>query len=242
MSSNAATLLVELIDSYAVPPNHKAQTAFGFDNAHDIDAWREHIEALTLVRNVDDAIRDMAAQGDPVDIFVPSVPHWYAGVGMASTPWGSTHATERAICPPEHRKMLKALALLIDAQGRSLDITEADRRALSDVLDEAAELLEASQTMPPSARSYLRALIDRARFLLEALDTYGAESVRAVVLELGGAMVMEGGRASAEGDQPTAKRWWSSAHLLVAGFLGGMGSEGASAITTGISAVAKQLG
>lgn len=111
-------------------------------------------------------------------------------------------------------------------------------QTLKDVITEARVLLEEDTTVPPDVRAYLQATLGRAEFLLANLETYGAETLRSVAMELGGAMVQQGAAAEAAGDKGTASRWHSIAQLTMAGFAGGMGGHGANAVTAGVGKVA----
>lgn len=242
MPKNAAYLLHDLLEAYTLQPGQRPQQVRGFDNEHDTAAWRRHIEELTLVRNVDDILRAMAQDGQDVAPFRDCIGYWYAGIGMAQTPWNfKDPAAVRAACPQEKLNLLHALALIIDLRGR-LDVDKDEQRTLADVLDQAAELLkEDSDQIPTEIRGYLRALIDRARFILDNLDRFGAETLRSVALELGGAMSVQAARTE-QSDPEKSQRWRTAAWMLVAGFMGGAGEGAAGAIGGAVSEGIKQLG
>ncbi|UAL31540.1 hypothetical protein K8W59_08950 [Nocardioides rotundus] len=144
---------------------------------------------------------------------------------MAKTPWDNGISKNRVACDPPSLNMLKSLGLLIDAQPH-LVIGEDERRSLADVLEEAEKILQDDvDKIPVDAQRYLAALIQRARFLVENLDKYGAETVRSVALELSGAMHLQADRAEGDRDTTMAKRWRSGAKMIGTGFMTGTSTE-----------------
>jgi hypothetical protein len=237
---NSAKLLADMLDSFTVPRNSAAQSVHGFESANDLPAWRRHIEALALVRTVEDTLLGMRAAGKDVEVFEHCLPGWWAGVGMATTPWGSATGSARSACSDHDLAMLKALAFAIDANGYT-SIDEYTRRTLADVLEEAETLLDDDSNVPADVATYLGGLLRRARMVLDNVHTYGADALRSVATELGGAMVMQGQRAKEAGDEPTGNRWQANAYLAMAGFFGGLGSESAGALIAGVGKAAKQI-
>lgn len=236
LTRNSAHLLAELLESLAVPPSTQPQTVHGFKNELDVDAWRNHVEQMNLVRAVDDHLRALRLTQDTT-VFDGSVPHWYAGVGFASTPWDGVTSKARRACTPEHLNLLRALGMLIDARPH-LAITEEDRRSLLDVIEEARALLADDDSMASDIQAYLALLLQRAAFLLDNLEKYGAEPIRAVAFELGGAMYTQSQR---EPDPDKKQRWSAAAWGFVTGFLTRSGSNSAdvlmSAAENGIKAI-----
>ncbi|UUW88451.1 hypothetical protein [Pimelobacter simplex] len=238
LTRNAAHLLADLLESLVVPPNTHPQSVHGFESETDIDAWREHVERLNLARTVDDHVRTLALTQN-AGVFESSVPHWYAGIGFATTPWDmAQNQRHRAACPPEHLNMLRALAMVIDATPH-LEIREEDRRSLLDVIAEARTLLDEDTSMAQDVRLYLAMLLQRAAFLLDNLEKYGAEPIRAVALELGGAMYTQAQREPEEGKK---SRWSAAAWGFVTGFLSRSGVNSADALAGAAEAGLKAIG
>lgn len=234
---NAAYLLRDLIESLDVPRHQAPETVRGFGDSNDVSAWRQHAESLLLARSVDDHVQGLAAVGEDVSIFVQSVPTWYAAVGMAATPWGSRADQTRRACEPVHMNMLTALAMLIDARPH-LAIDVENQRSLADVIEEARGLLADDNTIDEYVRVYLAGLLDRAAFLLDNIEKYGAESLRSVALELGGAYYIQ---AEREPDEAKKSRWRSAAWGFVGGFMSSGGGETAKALGRAGTAAAKQI-
>lgn len=220
MTPNAAYLLADLIQTYNLGTNDTPGYKRGFANINDLESWRRHNTAANLVQTVDFTMTALRTAGVTTDPFDPSLSSWYAAVHFAATPWGQGAGTNRTACEDVDIRMLRALGGLIDAHT-NLDITEQDRRGLIDVLDEALELITQDTALPPEVRGYLEALLQRARMVIENVETYGPEAVRQVALELSGAMSLQADRVASAGDQPTARRWRTVATMLAIGFVGG---------------------
>jgi hypothetical protein len=225
MTRNAAHLLVDLINSYEVPPSTQPQSTRGF-NSGSTPEWRNHIEVLNLVRQLDALIEGMERDGRNVAVFKDFVPAWYGGVYVMNPNWnGGGSNKPRPTCSKQAVAMLGAFALLLDANPY-LEIGEEERRSLRDVLGEAEELLASErEAIPSDIRAYLQSLLARASYALDGLDTYGAENLRSFVMELSGAMNLQAQASEGRGDQPTAKRWRDAAWMLAAGFFTGSSTE-----------------
>lgn len=239
ITKNPAHLLAELLESLKVPPNTHAQTVHGFQSALDIESWRRHVDRLLLVRSVDEHLRVLALSQD-TSVFEPSLPYWYAGVGMATTPWDSAHSTKtpRRACPPEHLSLLRALGMLIDARPH-LSVDEADRRSLLDVIEEAKSILDSDDAMDPVIRDYLTRLLQRISFVLDNLERYGAEPLRALAFELAGAMYSQ---AIREREEPKRRRWAALGWGFVGAFLGRSAEGGADDVNALIEHGLKAIG
>lgn len=213
--TNAAYRLASLLESYAVPAQATPESVREFGGPADVDAWRRHNGATELVRTVDYTLQGMNAAGENVDMFLAALPRWYTGVHFATTPWGSAVGGVRAACDDGDLNLLRALGLVID-QGRSLNLGEEERRTLVDVLDEARRLLENdSDHIPADIKRYLWGLLLRAQMLVHNLDDYGAEAVRAVILELGGAMTAQAAQAHQPERSGSSQKWVATAlHMI----------------------------
>ena len=241
MTQNAAALLAKLLQEYEVPKGSTTEATRGFESIDDLGAWRRQYDAAHLMSLVDDTLQGMAAGGEDITMFSGALPRWYAGVFMASTPWGQRPNSNVAACGQGDIDLPKALGLLIRS-GAPVILTEDDRRSLSDVLQHAQELLEANeQDMPDDVRRYLHGLICRARMIVDNIDMYGHEAVRQVALELGGAFTLQAERAERQGDPQSASKWRSAATTLTIGFMGGFGGTTGGAIAAGAGTVIKQL-
>lgn len=243
-TANAATQLADLLKSYATPNNVTPESQRGFSNANDLAAWRNHNAACELVRSVDNILIGMEAAGDDVDHFLSVLPTWYAGVHFATTPWGTRPNPQskgtRAAATPQSISMLRALGSVLRAQG-SLTIEEDARRTLVDTLEQARAIIESDlDTFTPDVRHYLLALLHRAEAVAGQAETYGAERVREVALELGGAVLTHA--EAVEGNDPQkAGRLRAIGHMLVGGFMGRFGEQGADALTKGVSEATKMI-
>jgi hypothetical protein len=243
MTQNAAFLLADALESYAVPGNTTPERVRGFEGPNDIDAWRRHNAAVDLVRAVDHLLTGMRAAGEDVSMFDAALPRWYSGTYMATTPWGSKQngGGPRLVCPEHDVHLLRALGAIING-WEPIKLDEADQRTLSDVLKQARELLEEeSDSLPRDVRYYLWGLIQRAQMVVDNLEGYGPEAVRQVALELGGAMIVQAAHADSSGEGEKASRWRSAGYLLVGGFLTRFGDTGANALMKGAGHVVKQL-
>lgn len=227
MTKNAAFLLADLIEQWATPTNVPPEKVRGFKNTNDLNAWRVHTRAADLVRTVDETLQGMTANGEDVSPFMDSLPRWYAAVHFAAIPWGKTEqrtdVTDRPLCPRADISLLRALGLVIDTSG-GLDISDADQRSLVDTLREAQSLLEEDEDLDKEIKRYLLGLVGKANLVLANLSTYGAEAVRHVALELGGALTVQAVRAEAAGDRSRAVRIQAAAWNLLIGFVGGSAS------------------
>ena len=244
MTQNAAYQLATLLHSYAAPSMTRPEDARGFGGIDDLDSWRKHAEAVELVRIVDHTLQGMDAAGVAVEMFIPAVPRWYAGVCFAKLPWGSTTSGNgmRPVCDPADIALLEALGLVVKTGG-ALELNEEERRSLADVLAQARDLIENDTTdMPADVRHYLWGLITRAEMIVKNLEEYGTETVRQVAFELGGAMTAQAERADAHGQEQRAGKWRAAAKHLMIGFMGGAGSNAADQLTQAAEHVAKQLG
>lgn len=242
---NAAYLLSDALRGWQVPPGERPQQRRGFRDEGDLDAWRGFTQQADLVRTIDSTLQGMDADGQFVEMFLDALPRWYAGVYMAATPWNqmTEGGAGHEACTDADIKLLQALGALIDSTDY-VTIGEDEHRSLIDVLAQARALLEEdSDQIPKDIRHYLWGLICRAQMILDNLDNYGPEAVRQVALELGGAFVVQGQRAEAEGDAARAKSWRSAAFMLMAGFMGGgAGGVGEAIGEAGIKAIEKGIG
>lgn len=239
LTKNPAHLLADLLESLEVPANTPPETVHGFDSALDVEAWRRHADRLAMVRSVDEHLRVLAMRTD-TSVFEPSLPYWYAGVGMALTPWGSLQSTSqpRRACPPEHLSLLRALGMLIDARPH-LSVDETDRRSLLDVVEEASTLLASEDDMDPVIRDYLTRLLQRISFVLDNLERYGAEPLRALAFELAGAMYTQ---AIREREEPKKRRWAVLGWGFVGAFLSRSAQGGADDVNALIEHGLKAIG
>ena len=230
MANNAANLLADILESWNVPANKITQEVRGFEDITDLQAWREQTTAVQHVASVDQTLTGMTAAGENVSMFMRTLPRWYAGAHLAATPWDSKTNSFRRTCTEGDIDLLRALGSLIDAHPR-MPLGEDARRRLADILDQANELLaEDLPGLPSDARRYLCALLERARLVLNNLDEYGYETLRQVVLEMGGAFTAQAERSHGAGQPEKAQRWWAVAFAAVTGFFGGTGSEAGRAI------------
>lgn len=238
-TTNAAFLLAYRLRNWVIPAGQHPEDVRGFDSIDHVDAWRAHADTCDLIRAVDNTLIGMDAIEENVDMFVTALPRWYAAVHFAATPWGSTKPSTRQTLREGDLNLLEALGALIKAT-KPVTLGEDDRRSLSDVIDEAMELLRTdSDDIPDNVRAYLWSLISRAQQILGALDEFSTETARQIALELGGAMVVQAERAAATGNTERANRWRSTAMHLMVGFMGGA-SSGAAEIAA--AAALKQLG
>ncbi|GEP40118.1 hypothetical protein NPS01_37810 [Nocardioides psychrotolerans] len=239
--TNAAYLLASALREFATPSAETPEARRGFSGQEDLDAWREHSRVCDLVRTVDYTLQGMDAVRINVDMFTAALPRWYAGVNFATIPWGKVTQGNgtRQVCTDGDINLLEALGLIINTTGH-VALTEADRRNLSDVLEQAIELVDdASSDLPADVRQYLHTLLLKARMVVDNVEKYGHEAVRQVALELGGAMAMQAGRAQQRGDTERAGRWRAAAFQLMIGFLGGTASGGGEVLA---AEALKQLG
>ncbi|MFC7502885.1 hypothetical protein ACOACQ_21870 [Nocardioides sp. CPCC 206347] len=226
-TDNAATRLAAALRSFSTPGGQTPESVRGFARGQNrLDAWRRHHESAELVATVDRILQGMELVGTDTSPFMAALPEWYAGVHFATLPWSSNNNRKdspRDVCSDSSLKLLDALGLVIKTGG-ALVVTEDDRRRLTDVLAEARDLIDHDTVdLPDLIRGYLAELIRRAQMIVENLDKYGAETVRQVAFELGGAMAAQAERANAQQDEPRSRRWRSVATHLVAGFVGGTG-------------------
>lgn len=237
--TNAATRLAQKLEDWHVPGNQHPSSIRGFADEDDVKAWRAHAAVQHWVTLVDQTLSGMRADGDDVSLFEPHLPSWYAAVNWVRTPWGSAQGGARHSCDPHSIALLRALGLLIDAAD-PLDLTEDERRSLSDILKTAREMLEEDAgTLPKDVRRYVWGLIIRAQAIVDDYETFGTETVREVALELAGVMQAQGERAEQHGDPERAGRWKSLVVQLLVGFFSGASGGSAQALTEGFI---KQLG
>lgn len=230
--TNAAYQLADALDEWAVPAQRQPEQVRGFGEIDNLECWREVQRVTELVAEVDRTLAGMDASGDNVEMFLETLPKWYAGAHFATTPWGSVNTNSpRPQCAAIELNLLRALGALIDAGGKHFDLTEDQKRTLHDVLAEAKKLVEADTDMTVDVRRYIWTLIVRAYDVLQNYDTFGPGPLREVALELGGAMHSRALVTEHNGDGPTSGRWKSLATMVVAGFAGGLGSDGANALS-----------
>lgn len=243
MTKNAAALLADLIDGWTVTSGQRPEQVRGFSSPHDLGAWRANNVPVDLLRTVDNLIQGMAAAGEDISMFEPSITHWYSAVHFGTLPWGNAQqgGNPRRACPETHVALLRAFGAVINGwQPISLD--EADQRSLADVLAQAEELIDDESThMPADVRFYLWGLIARARKVVEHLDEYGAQAAREVCIELGGALIVHGEQVKTDGDAARGSRIQAAGVMLVSGFMGTFGGDGANLAIEGVKAAARQI-
>lgn len=220
--ANAAYMLAAKLEEWAVPKGTPTERHRGFSNINDLDAWREQQRACELIGTVDRLLAGMDANGDNPEMFLSTLPKWYAGIHFATTPWGKTETNRATPCCTEIEiNLLRALGKILDTDQETWELDEDGRRTLADVLDQAKQLIAADDTMPVDIRRYVWSLIARAYNVVEHYDTFGPDATRQIALELGGAMVARGEVVEKSGNGGLATKWKSYAAWLVTGILSG---------------------
>lgn len=240
---NAATQLAALLTGYQVPDgNTTPENHRGFNGTHDLDAWRTHHAACELVHSIDNILTGMELAGEEVEHFLEALPGWYSGVHFANTPWGQriNNKSPRPAADRNSIALLKALGTVLQAQG-AITITEDARRTLMDTLEQARAIIESDlELFTADVRHYLLALLHRAETVAKQADTYGAERVREVALELGG-VVFTQAEVVEKDDPEKASRLRSIGTMLVGGFMGKFGEDAAHQITQVATDAAKAI-
>lgn len=232
--TNAATRLADQLEAWAVPKNTMPHAIRGFDDADDLESWRHFTRtAAAWVAIIDDTLQGMAAEGEDVSLFEQFLPKWYAGVHWVTTPFAAPAASTRPTCEKHEIDMLRAFGLLLDTAD-PLQLTEEERRSLTDVLKTARELLEdTSSELPKDVRRYVWGLIIRAQAVVDEYEKFGTEAVRQVALELGGALQAQAERADHNGDHAQSARWKAVVVQLLVGFFSGASGGTAQALVEG---------
>jgi hypothetical protein len=229
--TNAAFLLADLLEHWDVPSGQHPEAVREQVCGSGLTFWRSHARAVDHLIDLERTLAGMTAAGEDVSMFTNSLEPWHQAVFAFTTPWKSTTSGNRRVVDPAQISLLRALGALI-AAGGEVAVGEGERRSLTDTLAEAEDLLSRDTTLPRHAAHYLWGLIVEARRYLNELELFGPDAVRRIAFELGGAMVTQGERAEANGDQATGSRWKSAGRLLMMPFLtgaaGGAGGEIAS--------------
>lgn len=227
--ANSATLLADLIDSWAVPANTTPEEHRGAgQSTSTLDFWDSHLRAAQLLVEVEAALNAMEAMGEDVAHFRLAQPSWYAAVFAVPTPWGSKANGRRGVAAVPYVALLRALGQQLDSLKYTPSDAAVDLENLRQAIGEAHELVIGS-SIDDSVKRYVLGLVAEARACLDDLAAFGTVRLRNATFTLAGAMELAAETAGVpEEERP---KWRHAAKRVLFTFA----NQTAAGITAGVT-------
>lgn len=234
---NAAYLLADLLEAWAIPASRSATTARQ-STSGDRGFWSQHRLAVAHLIQIERDLDAMEAAGDSVEHYRQSLGDWTAAVFSHQFGWQSGVTHDTPLLDERDFRLLRALAAQIDTIHLEPEATADDLAQLRVRLEDAQSLIEASgpPLLEPGARRYLLGLVFEAGRCIDEIRTVGTATLRSVTFELGGAMHAV---ADHTVDENVKKTWREKAKGVLVQWVG---LVPVTAITTGVAEGIKAIG
>ncbi|QMW66581.1 hypothetical protein H4N58_00905 [Mumia sp. ZJ1417] len=205
---NPAKLLLDLLDSWEVPPNRSIKHARGFSGG-ELQAWQRHQLAAQWIAEIESSLNSFVATDDldQVEAWIEQLHLWYAALFEPDRAWNLKIQEGLSPLSGSPRSMLRALIPMLDT-AKAVPKSGAEQIAqLLAALADARKLVNESTYLNREVERYIKQLLDEAAIVAEEVEKYGEATLRARVFEVGGAMTA---LAEAPGVSEEEKSKWTA--------------------------------
>jgi hypothetical protein len=195
---NPAFRLAELLESWRKESSTPVE-ARGGNHPGDASFWRTQAEAVSLVRELDEAIA--ALEATPPAVWDPHLAEWYRGVFSFNTGWNTRGSVSTSTA--ESIGMLHALgAILQYAKPPHTALTVGQREDLLGAVQDAVQLVKDPEAdLSESERFYVLELLNATRHLLDATEVTDRVDLQAHIDQLMGTLSRLSAQFSEAGDE-----------------------------------------
>jgi hypothetical protein len=241
--SNAAHLLADLLDSWAIEAGETAEQVRGRsgDATHglsDLTFWRDVGLAMDYIRSIEKSLDAMEAAGRVIEHYRDVVPDLYDAVVEPKIDWEASNSKPRAALDLRDMRTLRALGDVLETGSISAVLSPTGTGEILKALLETRETIEQSD-LAASTKLYLIGLIQHAQNRVENIATFGDDAVVAAANEAAGAVLVVA--TSPDADPTLRERLASNANSIVVGVSSALMTDGARSVSALLGQIAKAI-
>ena len=186
--SNPARMLADLLERWIVPKGASVTNVRTEALPDGFDFWKMQRIAAGYLSEIEQCLDAMDGIGGDTSDFRATMDDWCRAVFLPEQPWHGAASVETRLDPRDLR-LLRALANQIDMMDMSPSYNQEQAREILDLLDEVRSVVVGATGLPAAVRAYILGLVTEAENALLDLEVFGESRLRALTIELGGAIV-----------------------------------------------------